>query len=109
MRRKKLRSGPGQRAAAQPASTSEQAETAYAPLCGRLERNRAKGAHGRRKGGATIGLRGRACTSCPARCHAVIRARQQISKERGLLIAKHGAVLGMVKTKPPAAVVSGQS
>ena len=53
--------------------------------------------------------RGRAFTSCPARCHAVIRARQQISKERGPSVAKRGAVLGMVKTKPPAAVGSGQS
>src|SRR5262252_7291738 len=109
MRRKKLRSGPGQRAAAQPASTSEQAETAYAPLCGRLERKGAKGAHGRRKGGATIRLRGRAFTSCPALCHAVIRARPQISKEQDPSIAKRGAVLVMVKTKPPAAVTFGQS
>jgi len=39
----------------------------------------------------------------------VIRARQQISKERGPSIAKRGAVLVVVKTKPPAAVASGQS
>src|SRR5215467_6370033 len=80
------------------------------PLCGRLERKRAEGAHGCRKGEATIiGLPGRTFTSCPALCHAVIRARQQISKERGPSTAKRGAVLGMVKTKPPAAVGCGQS
>jgi hypothetical protein len=60
--------------------------------------------HGRRKIGATIGLRGRAFTSCPALCHAVIRARRQISKQRGPSTAKCG-----VKTKPPQAVTSGQS
>jgi hypothetical protein len=74
------------------------------PFCGRLERKRAEGAHGRRKGGARIKLRGRTVTSCPALCHAVIRARQQISKERGQSIAKPGAVLVMIKTKPPVAV-----
>jgi hypothetical protein len=63
----------------------------------------------RRKGGATIGLRGRVFTSCPALCHAVIRARRQISKERGPSIPKCDAVLGVVKTKPPAAVTFGQS
>ena len=53
--------------------------------------------------------RGRAFTSCPARCHAVIRARQQISKEQGPSTAKRGAVLVMVKTKPPPAVAGSQS
>ena len=74
-----------------------------------MERKRAEGAHGCRNGEATIGLRGKTFTSCPALCHAVIRARQQISKERGPSIAKRGTVLGMVKTKPPAAVGCGQS
>ena len=87
----------------------EQGETAIRPLCDRLERKRAEGAHGCRKGGATIiGLRGRTFTSCPALCHAVIRARPQISKERGPSTVERDAVLGMVKTKPPA-VGCGQS
>jgi transposase len=85
----------------------EQAEAAYArPVCGRVEHRRAKGAHGRRKGGATIRRRGRALTSGPALCHAVVRARQQISKKRGPSGTKRGAVLVMVKTMPPPAVAS---
>jgi transposase len=41
----------------------------------RLEAKGSKGAHRRRKGGATIRLRGRACTSCPALRRAVTCAR----------------------------------
>src|SRR5262249_53601975 len=54
------------------------------PICGRLERKRSQGAHGCRKGATTIGLRSRTSTSCPALCHAVIRARFHISKECGV-------------------------
>src|SRR5262249_1928560 len=72
------------------------------PLCGRLERKRAEGAHGCRKGGATIGLRGRTFTSCPALCHAVIRARPQISNERGPSTAKRRARLRSGQAKTPA-------
>ena len=51
-------------------------------LCRRLEPAGTKGAHGRRKGGATIKAARQGSTSCPALRHAVTRAPQKVSTDR---------------------------
>src|SRR5262249_31187250 len=82
----------------------EQGETAYARFVAGWTQEGRRRARVPQRRSDNKGLHGRTFTSCPALCHAVIRARQQISKDRPVDSQAWRRAQGMVKPKPPAAV-----